>query len=120
MHCHNIPEAGLVAGSRIVLVGHPNVGKSVIFQRLTGQHVTVSNYPGTTVEVARAIFGAKAASVFLLDEEAEELVFEAVAGEGEGELIGMRFPAGNGIAGSTGRVLTLNGDGQVAAEAVGT
>jgi GAF domain-containing protein len=52
-----------------------------------------------TVEVARAIFGAKAASVFLLDEEAEELVFEAVAGEGEGELIGMRFPAGNGIAG---------------------
>jgi GAF domain-containing protein len=54
-----------------------------------------------TVEVARAIFGAKAASVFLLDEEAEELVFEAVAGEGEGELIGMRFPAGKGIAGWT-------------------
>ena len=52
-----------------------------------------------TVEVARAIFGAKAASVFLLDEEAEELVFEAVAGEGEGELVGQRFPAGNGIAG---------------------
>ena len=52
-----------------------------------------------TVEVARAIFGAKAASVFLLDEDADELVFEAVAGEGEGELIGMRFPAGTGIAG---------------------
>jgi GAF domain-containing protein len=52
-----------------------------------------------TVEVARAIFGAKAASVFLLDEEAEELVFEAVAGEGEDELIGMRFPADTGIAG---------------------
>jgi GAF domain-containing protein len=52
-----------------------------------------------TVEVARAIFGAKAASVFLLDEEADELVFEAVAGEGEDELIGMRFPAGTGIAG---------------------
>ena len=46
-----------------------------------------------TVEVARAIFRAKASSVFLLDEEADELVFEAVAGEGEGELIGMRFPA---------------------------
>jgi ferrous iron transport protein B len=29
------------------------VGKSVIFQRLTGQHVIISNYPGTTVEVAR-------------------------------------------------------------------
>ena len=52
-----------------------------------------------TVEVARAIYGAKAASVFLLDEEAEELVFEAVAGEGAGELIGMRFPADTGIAG---------------------
>ena len=52
-----------------------------------------------TVEVARAIYGAKAASVFLLDEDAEELVFEAVAGEGEGELIGMRFPADTGIAG---------------------
>src|SRR5262245_58398584 len=52
-----------------------------------------------TVEVARAIFGAKAASVFLLDEEAEELALAAGAGEGEGELIGMRFPAGNGIAG---------------------
>ena len=52
-----------------------------------------------TVEVARAIFGAKAASVFLLDEEADELVFEAVSGEGEDELIGMRFPAGTGIAG---------------------
>ena len=52
-----------------------------------------------TVEVARAIYGAKAASVFLLDEEVDELVFEAVAGEGEGELIGMRFPADTGIAG---------------------
>ena len=34
------------------------------------------------VEVARAIFGATASSVFLLDEETDELVFEAVAGEG--------------------------------------
>jgi GAF domain-containing protein len=52
-----------------------------------------------TVEVARSIFGAKASSVFLLDEETDELVFEAVAGEGEGELIGMRFPASNGMSG---------------------
>jgi GAF domain-containing protein len=35
----------------------------------------------------------------LLDEETDELVFEAVAGEGEGDLIGMRFPADTGIAG---------------------
>ena len=51
------------------------------------------------VDVARAIFGAKASSVFLLDEKADELVFEAVSGEGEEELIGMRFPSSTGIAG---------------------
>jgi len=34
-------------------VGNPNVGKSVIFGWLTGRYVTVSNYPGTTVEVAQ-------------------------------------------------------------------
>jgi len=38
---------------RIALVGNPNVGKSVIFGWLTGQYVTVSNYPGTTVEVTQ-------------------------------------------------------------------
>ncbi len=37
---------------RIVLVGNPNVGKSVLFGLLTGKYVTVSNYPGTTVEVS--------------------------------------------------------------------
>jgi len=51
------------------------------------------------VEVARSIFGAKASSVLLLDEETEELVFAAVVGEGEEHLLGMRFPAGKGIAG---------------------
>jgi GAF domain-containing protein len=51
------------------------------------------------VEVARSIFGARASSILLLDEATEELVFEAVVGEGEDELLGMRFPAGKGIAG---------------------
>ena len=51
------------------------------------------------VDVARAIFGAKASSIFLFDEAAEELVFEAVAGEGEGDLVGTRLPASTGIAG---------------------
>ncbi len=37
---------------RIVLAGNPNVGKSVIFGLLTGKYATVSNYPGTTVEVS--------------------------------------------------------------------
>jgi GAF domain-containing protein len=52
-----------------------------------------------TVEVARAIFHAKAASVFLLDEETDELVFEAVAGEGAETLLGRRFPSSTGVAG---------------------
>jgi GAF domain-containing protein len=51
------------------------------------------------VQVARAIFGAGASSIFLLDEEADELVFEAVAGEGAGELVGRRFPSSTGVAG---------------------
>jgi GAF domain-containing protein len=51
------------------------------------------------VEVARAIFGARASSVFLHDEGSDELVFEAVAGEGAEELIGKRFPSSTGIAG---------------------
>lgn len=53
----------------------------------------------SVVDVARAIFAARAASVFLLDEETDELVFEAVSGEGEGELVGRRFPSSTGIAG---------------------
>lgn len=51
------------------------------------------------VEVARSVFGAAAASVFLLDSESGELVFEAVAGEGEDQLVGTRFPSGTGLAG---------------------
>ncbi|MEX2608800.1 MAG: ferrous iron transport protein B [Gemmatimonadota bacterium] len=38
---------------RVVLAGAPNVGKSALFNRLTGAYVAVSNYPGTSVEVAR-------------------------------------------------------------------
>ncbi len=38
---------------KIALVGNPNVGKSVIFGWLTGKYATVSNYPGTTVEVSQ-------------------------------------------------------------------
>jgi GAF domain-containing protein len=53
----------------------------------------------SVVEVARAIFAAKASSVLLLDEEPNELVFEAVVGEGEEDLLGRRFPAGTGVAG---------------------
>ena len=56
MHEHdhkiNIDLAGI---PKLVLMGNPNVGKSVIFAHFTGQYVTVSNYPGTTVEISHGV-----------------------------------------------------------------
>jgi ferrous iron transport protein B len=47
-------DAGKENSRKIAIVGSPNVGKSVMFNNLTGgYHATVSNYPGTTVEVCR-------------------------------------------------------------------
>ena len=63
------------------------------------------------VEVARAIFGARASSIFLLDTTTDELIFEAVAGEGASSLVGKRLPSGTGIAGwvlVTGQPLVLD------------
>jgi GAF domain-containing protein len=51
------------------------------------------------VALARAIFKAKAASIQRHDEQSDELVFEAVAGEGADTLVGQRYPAGQGIGG---------------------
>jgi ferrous iron transport protein B len=50
---------------RVALVGQPNVGKSVVFGRLTGRYVTVSNYPGTTVAITkgRSLVGAEVCDV---------------------------------------------------------
>jgi ferrous iron transport protein B len=66
----NSLEAGLLnkKGSRglqqgankvrnIVLAGNPNVGKSVIFNALTGSDADVSNYPGTTIDIAHGHIG---------------------------------------------------------------
>ncbi|HEX9851263.1 ferrous iron transport protein B [Candidatus Deferrimicrobium sp.] len=46
-------RASLETLGAVILVGNPNVGKSVVFGALTGRYVNVSNYPGTTVEVTR-------------------------------------------------------------------
>ncbi len=61
MHEHDKREVDIKGKKKIILVGNPNVGKSVVFGLLTGKYVTVSNYPGTTVEVAygRTNFGHK-------------------------------------------------------------
>ena len=52
--CHSTGyDSGGQDLEKILIVGTPNVGKSVIFNRMTGVYVTVSNYPGTTVDVTR-------------------------------------------------------------------
>lgn len=51
--CHSGPQADIEGLPLLAIVGCPNVGKSVLFNVLTGAYVTVSNYPGTTVEVSR-------------------------------------------------------------------
>jgi ferrous iron transport protein B len=56
MHEHHLKSEEAISGaSTIVLLGNPNVGKSVIFGLLTGKYVDVSNYPGTTVEVSKGV-----------------------------------------------------------------
>lgn len=52
-NCHGEVNQVTQGLEKIALVGSPNVGKSVLFNILTGAYVTVSNYPGTTVEVSR-------------------------------------------------------------------
>jgi ferrous iron transport protein B len=51
--CHSPSQPLVLNGGRIALVGNPNVGKSILFHRLTGQYAVVSNYPGTTVEITQ-------------------------------------------------------------------
>lgn len=60
MHAHHCSTAVVDAppsARKIVLVGNPNTGKSVFFNSLTGLYVDVSNFPGTTVEVAQGRWG---------------------------------------------------------------
>jgi len=52
---------------KVILIGNPNVGKSVIFNYLTGKYVTVSNYPGTTVEVSTGTLSAHGKKLQVLD-----------------------------------------------------
>lgn len=52
---------------RIVLMGNPNIGKSVVFSRLTGAQVITSNYPGTTVDFSRGKARLQGEQVELID-----------------------------------------------------
>ena len=82
---------------RIALVGHANVGKSVLFGRLTGQYAVVSNYPGTTVSLTsgRVMLGGEVCE--LIDTPGvtalegalteDELVARRILGAGEADLV---------------------------------
>lgn len=52
---------------KILLMGNPNVGKSVVFSRLTGAHVIASNYPGTTVEFTKGYMRLEDGRVEVID-----------------------------------------------------
>lgn len=52
---------------RVALIGAPNVGKSALFNRLTGRYVTVSNYPGTSLEITQGKGTIGDTTVLVLD-----------------------------------------------------
>jgi ferrous iron transport protein B len=52
---------------KILLMGHPNVGKSVFFNRLTGANVIESNYPGTTVDYTKGYMRIEGEDVEIID-----------------------------------------------------
>ena len=54
-------------GKPLLLVGNPNVGKSVLFGALTGRYVIVSNYPGTTIEITQGRLSTATGQVDLID-----------------------------------------------------
>lgn len=75
---------------RVLLMGNPNVGKSVFFSRLTGVHAISSNYPGTTVGFTEGILRSGGACSYLIDvpgaytleptNEAEEIAKKIIDG----------------------------------------
>jgi ferrous iron transport protein B len=65
--CGSLETERVIRGDAILLVGNPNVGKSVIFGYLTGRYVTVANYPGTTVELSAGKARWNSRSVEVID-----------------------------------------------------
>ena len=52
---------------RVALAGNPNVGKSVIFNNLTGAHQHIGNWPGKTVDKAEGTLNFKGKEIYVID-----------------------------------------------------
>src|SRR3989337_1625044 len=65
MHDHG--TEAVKAGEKIIIVGNPNVGKSVIFGLLTGRYADVSNYPGTTVTLTTGSYHMGGVDTLVMD-----------------------------------------------------
>ena len=97
MHKHGPADTTENAGDTILLVGNPNVGKSVFFGLFTGRYVVVSNYPGTTVEIARGtgrigghainVIDTPGANSFSPNSEDERVARDVVIKSGGGTII---------------------------------
>ena len=90
------PEPPADADLKVALVGAPNVGKSTLFNKLTGAYVTVSNYPGTSVGVDRGHgeLGERSVEVIdtpgmysLLPTTEEERVARRIVLEGDADVV---------------------------------
>lgn len=67
MHARSKSPSTTSDRSRVLLVGHPNVGKSALFNRLTGADITESNYPGTTVDYTEGELVYEGESLTVID-----------------------------------------------------
>ena len=82
---------------KILLMGNPNVGKSVVFNRFTGANVIASNYPGTTVEFTKGSMKIGAERAELIDVpgtytlqptcKAEEIAVEMLNERKDGDIV---------------------------------
>ena len=92
-------------------MSEPGAFQSAVAHAVLGVEAGHADLLAATVRLARATFRARAASVFLVDPTDGALVFAAVAGEGERDLLGRRFPRGTGVAGwvaASGQPLVLD------------
>ncbi|MBI5407265.1 MAG: ferrous iron transport protein B [Nitrospirae bacterium] len=67
MSMHHHGTEAIKAGEKIIIVGNPNVGKSVIFGLLTGRYADVSNYPGTTVTLTTGSYHMGGVDTLVID-----------------------------------------------------